>query len=565
MAVAQEPKPAPASAPGRTRQPAAQRQPWRAEIIRKARREPLLIAFIAGALIARVAFWVVTNRMFEDALITITHARNVPLGLGLVDHPGEGHVHGFTSALGVLIPLVGELIHEGSGLLAIRLGSLVAVCVALVYARLICRDLGIGAFPASFLLAYLAFDQNMIFYGMSGMETQVAVAVMLAGIYHVRRQEFVTAGIWLGLALLARPEFVLWVAPALAYLAINSPRRALVSAGVASAVVAPWVLFTTAYYGSPIPNTIIAKATISPTPPIMTSGSLLPWLDWLGTQTLSQIVILIYHMEPFKEVWNTTAAPLPSPLLDVIAIAMVYFLVVGLMSSRSRRDMWPVLAFLGLFFAYRIYFIPGILYYEWYLPPFLGVLMIVVAYGMQRMSITLPLPPKTLAVALSIAFAVHMPFSFAVESGAQSVENQVRTKVALYLKANVPPGQSVFSESSGYISYFYGDVKLYDYPGLTSKVSVRALQALPPAHRQIPDLIAALRPDWLVMRPWELQQLQDEFPGVAAEYQVDKVFEMPGVPEGDLNVQGASGIQFGGLVVADTDMKFTVLKLIITP
>lgn len=515
---------------------------------------------MAGALIARIAFWVVTNRMFEDALITITHARNVPLGLGLVDHPGQGHIHGFTSALGVLIPLVGELIHEGAGLFAIRIASLAAVCVALVYARSTCRDLGIGAFPTAFVLAYLAFDQNMIFYGMSGMETQVAVAVLLAGVYHVRRKDFLTAGVWLGLALLARPEFVLWVAPALGYLALMNARRAWLSAGMAAAVLAPWMIFTTAYYGSPIPNTIIAKATISPTPPIIADGSVLPWLTWLVQQTAGQVTILIYHLEPFKEVWYTVSAPIPWPVLDVVAIVMAYFLVLGLVASWNRRDLWPILAFLGLFFAYRVYFVPAILYYEWYLPPFLGVLMLVVALGMQRMSIKLPVAPRTLAVALSVAFAVHMPFSFMVESEIQSVENKVHTNVALYLKANVPPGESVFSESSGYLAYYDGDVNLYDYPGLTSKVSVHALQALPPSHRQIPDLVAALQPDWLVMRPWELQSLDDQFPAIAAEYQVEKIFEMPGVPEADLNAQGASGVSFGGLVVADTDMKFTVLK-----
>ena len=44
----------------------------------------MLVAFMGAALAARIAFWVVTNRAFEDGLTTITHARNVPLGLGLV-------------------------------------------------------------------------------------------------------------------------------------------------------------------------------------------------------------------------------------------------------------------------------------------------------------------------------------------------------------------------------------------------------------------------------------------------------------------------------------------------
>jgi hypothetical protein len=525
---------------------------------RSARKEPLLVAFMAGAVASRVVFWAVTNRMFDDGLTTITHARNVPLGLGLVHPVGEGPVHGFTSALGVLIPLVGELIHEGTGMLAMRLASLVAACVAVAYARFLCRDLGIGSFPTAFVLAYLAFDQNMIFFGMSGMETEVAVAILLAGVYHVRRADFVAAGIWLGLAPLVRPEFVLWLAPAFIYLAYVNFRRAALTGGIAVGITAPWVVFTTLYYGSPIPNTIVAKSTANPIPPVVTNGSIGPWFDWLLSQTSGHAVILIYHLQPLREVWSTAATPIPSPVLIAVAIAVVYFFVLGVMAVRTMPDMWPAAGFLALFFAYRIYFIPAINYYEWYLPPFLAVLMILVALGMQRMTVSMPAVPKTAAVALIIAFAIPMPFSFAVDRQVQSIDDQVRTNVALYLKANVQPGQSVVSESAGYIGFYGGGVKLYDYPGLTSKTSVRALQALPPNQRDIPHLIASVKADWLVLRPWELEQLRAESPDVAAQYEVVRVFELSGVPETELD-QGAQ-IGFAGYEVYDLDMKFTVLK-----
>ncbi|HEV2139882.1 MAG TPA: hypothetical protein VGT01_01725, partial [Candidatus Dormibacteraeota bacterium] len=518
-----------------------------------------LLAFMAGAVAARIVFWAVTNRMFDDGLTTITHARNVPLGLGLVHHVGEGPVHGFTSALGVLIPLVGELIHEGSGMFAMRIGSLVAVCVALAYARSLCRDLHIGPFPTAFALAYLAFDQNMIFFGMSGMETQVAVAILLAGVYHVRRAEFVPAGIWLGLAPLVRPEFVLWLAPALVYLAVVNVRRAALSAGIAAAIVAPWVVFTTLYYGSPIPNTILAKSNINPTPSILTGGSITPWFNWLLSQFSGHLVILLEHLQPFREVWSTASTPIPSPVLVAVAIGAVYFFVLGLIAASRMRDMWPAVAFLGLFFAYRVYFLPAINYYEWYLPPFLAVMMIVVALGMQRMSVTIPAAPKTAAVVLALAFAIHMPFSFVVEGKVQSIEDQVRTNAALYLKAHVQPGESVVSESAGYVG-FYSGVKLYDYPGLTSKVSVRALKALPPNERDIPHLIAALKPDWVMLRPWELGSLTAEFPDVAAEYQVQKVFAYPSVPDSRLDTWGGAQVGFAGYDVYNVDMKFTILK-----
>lgn len=532
-------------------------------LVARARGEPLLMLFVVGALIARIVFWATTNRMFEDGLTTITFARNVPLGLGLVHHTGEGPIHGFTSALGVLIPLAGELLHEDAGMTAMRIASLAGVTVALVYVRFLCRDLGVGAFPTAFVLAYLAFDQNMIFYGMAGMETEVAVAIILAGVYHVHRHEFVAAGICLGLAPLARPEFVLWVVPALIYLAAVDRRRALVSSGIAAAIVAPWVVFTTLYYGSPIPNTIVAKNNIYPIPSFLTDGSIAPWLSWLGSQVSGHAFILLYKLEPFREVWSTASTPLPDPVLAVVAIAVVYFFVLGVLGLRARRGMWPALAFLGLFLAYRVYFIPALNYYDWYLPPFLGLVMVVAASGMQRMSTSITIAPRTVAVALSVAFAIHMPFSFPVEGKVQTVENTVRTNVGLYLRANVQPGQSVLSESAGYIG-FYGRQKLYDYPGLTSKVSVRALQALPPGRRGIADLIAAVQPDWLVLRPWELDSLHAEYPDLAATYQVAKVFEMPGIPESRLNTHGAAGVEFAGYAQVDIDMKFTVLRRIQT-
>jgi hypothetical protein len=246
-------------------------------------------------------------------------------------------------------------------------------------------------------------------------------------------------------------------------------------------------------------------------------------------------------------------------VLAVVAIAVVYFFVLGVLGLRAHRDMWPALAFLGLFLAYRVYFIPALNYYDWYLPPFLGLVMLVVAAGLQRMSTLIAIAPKTVAVALAIAFALHIPFSFPVEGKVQTVEDTVRTSVGLYLKANVQPGQSVLSESAGYIG-FYGAQKLYDYPGLTSKVSVRALQALPPDRRAIADLIAALQPDWLVLRPWELDSLRVRFPDVASRYEVAKVFEMSGIPESQLNTHGAASVEYAGYAQVNIDMKFIVLR-----
>jgi hypothetical protein len=103
-------------------------------------------------------------------------------------------------------------------------------------------------------------------------------------------------------------------------------------------------------------------------------------------------------------------------------------------------------------------------------------------------------------------------------------------------------------------------VKLYDYPGLTSRTSVRALQALPPGQRDLPHLVAALHPDWLVLRPWELQLLRDTFPQIAAEYRIVRTFQMTGVPDSQLDLDGAVTLSFGGLSETESDGKFIVLR-----
>ena len=74
------------------------------------RSDPLLLVAVLIGLTVRVVFWQVTDRKFEDGLITVVHAVNAVNGIGLTHHPGEPVTHGFTTAISVLVPLVGELL-----------------------------------------------------------------------------------------------------------------------------------------------------------------------------------------------------------------------------------------------------------------------------------------------------------------------------------------------------------------------------------------------------------------------------------------------------------------------
>src|SRR5262245_49493102 len=70
---------------------------------------PVLLALISVSLAVRLIFWWYTGATWEDALITTLHSENFHSGLGLthfkIDDPRP--VHGFTSPISVLVPLVG--------------------------------------------------------------------------------------------------------------------------------------------------------------------------------------------------------------------------------------------------------------------------------------------------------------------------------------------------------------------------------------------------------------------------------------------------------------------------
>jgi hypothetical protein len=138
-------------------------------IIRTLRDNPILAVFLALALVARLTFWLYTGRVWEDALITITAARNVWEGVGLTHHASEPYVQSLTSPISVLIPILGEWCH--AGLLVLRLSSLAASVATIYFAYRIGVLLGFRWVAQVLVLTCLACDQLQIFFGMGGMET----------------------------------------------------------------------------------------------------------------------------------------------------------------------------------------------------------------------------------------------------------------------------------------------------------------------------------------------------------------------------------------------------------
>lgn len=485
-----------------------------------------LLAFIGLAVLARLAFWLITDRVWEDALITVTHARNAVAGVGLTHHPGEPVTHGFTSAVSVLIPLAGEIVVKGSGIFVLRVASILAAIATIVFADRICRRLGLGRWPTLLVLAYLAVDQNQIFYGMAGMETQVAVAVLLWSIDAVMAGAVLRTGLSFGIAVLTRPDFLLWNAAATLDLGVRDWRRAARIVALGVLVVVPWIVFTTLYYGSPIPNTILAKSAhfVAPLPSSLDPGALLAWAQTAVTDHVSAISLTF---APFYEDTLVTGAPLPLGLAYFISILVWLLAILGAVRTWRIPGWRAAVLFAAGFTVYRVALLPGA-YFDWYVPPHTAILIILAAAGVNSLRPTPPFDPRPLlAAAIAVAFAIHMPFSLGLERRLQTdIEVAVRTTVGQELGRLITPGETLATESAGYYEY-YSNATMLDYPGLTSARARQAMQALPPEHRTIIDFLDAVQADWLALRPAEWQGLQRSYPTTAARYELVDTVSSP--------------------------------------
>jgi hypothetical protein len=197
----------------------------------------------------------------------------------------------------------------------------------------------------------------------------------------------------------------------------------------------------------------------------------------------------------------------------------------------------------------------------WYYP----TLAFVSLLALVRMFATLPtrLGPRA-ASAISVTLTAGLLFflGFVFASSWRSlrlkqdvIENGHRRPLGLWLKENVPPGQTVFLEPIGYIGY-YSQCKLLDWPGLVSPEVVAARRKIgtpeSPWGRYYWGLAAAeLKPDWIVARPNEEEQMAaSQF--IRANYERVQVF--------DVTEKVRAAGTFYGCSILDYDTRFTVFR-----
>ena len=498
---------------------------------------------VALAALAPLVFAVVTQHAWEDYFITLRSSRNLVEGQGLVFNPGE-RVHTFTSPLGVLLPALCTWLagpdQEGTALWIFRCGNaaILAAGAALVWRRV--ESLGLGAVGRLTLFGLLLLDAKLVDFSMNGMETALLVFFVLLLWSELAAPSGPRSGV-LALAtaglMWTRPDaFIIGAALIGARVAIRQPPagatrvpwgplwRGILLGGL---IYLPWFSWAWWYYGTPVPHTVIAKSAYMPA--VDYAGLLLlPGQSFAGKSMLVDLFLPAY--------WNFGGWP---PFLKHLAHALsgiaAFAWLFPAISVTARR------ASLALFGG--MFYICSILLFPWYVPPWTALAIIALAFllddthraaralGRQGVALACRATAVTLVV---LQFALFAAVAWQMRVEQTLVENGVRRSVGEWLRQNAGRHDTVFLEPLGYIGYF-SRLKTHDIPGLSSPEVVAVVRT---GARRYADIIARLKPDWVVLRPAEAARSEFPATGVLRDYalvkswdalpQLDQIDVLPG-------------------------------------
>lgn len=221
------------------------------------------VAVLIGTGVAlRVAFLLWSGgTMVDDAYITVRCAERMAAGDGLVYNVGERVLCVSSPLYSVIVAgLVRVFGSDGIGY-AIGAMNIALFGLAAWWLAGALRASGRWAMLLAIALfaVYLPFADNAT----TGMETSVFLAGMAGSLALLRLRRLGWLSLVLGLLILVRPEGILWALSVLgAALLLRVPIRPRVVLPFL-AVCAAWLIISVAYYGSPLPNSVLAKSGLA--------------------------------------------------------------------------------------------------------------------------------------------------------------------------------------------------------------------------------------------------------------------------------------------------------------
>lgn len=423
----------------------------------KASQRRLLFVLLCTLVVVGVSAWVLLASEgafdIDDAPITYRYAENLAAGHGYVYNLGE-RIQGTSTPLFTLLlaalRVVGAPVPASAHYINLLSSIGVVVLVFLTAWRVGGSAVG-GAAAAGYLLLTSTFLQ----FSMTGMETSFYSLLIVAAFFALTYDAGRIAALLAALAFVTRLDGAAVALGVFSFLLLARRRIPWIEAAIFLAVALPWYLFAMWYFGSPLPQSMLAK-----------QGH----LQERGTTRFWLFNTLVGRM-----------AVIPSLPLAFVPVG------VGVVFAKQRFRLWlvaPLVWFTAYFAAYTFV---GIDFYEWYLYPLLPVMAIFIGCALgaivgwlmrsigadtesggaySRWAIGLLAAVFLLLAISSLGYQVH-PTVLRWGNYLQGLEGS-RVEAGKWLRANAPAEASVYTGFIGHVGYESGHY-LYDGASLVTK------------------------------------------------------------------------------------------------
>ncbi len=415
------------------------------------------------AVVARFGFHYWTLFLADDAFITFRYASNIAHGLGFVYNSGE-RVLGTSTPLFTFLLSALSLTSIPIPTLAVMI-SVVASGVTAVIVYLFALRLRLVDWAVVPALAYALWPRSLP-ADSGGMETALFTLLITAAFYYSHRRFGVYAVGMATLATLTRPEGALLLLLLLVHESRRDPPMWKANLLTILTLLIPWLVFSTWYFGSPLPHSVTAKLAL--------------YSRFGSTTVLDNVVYLL---------------ALKSPVGWILTIAAV----IG-WRWLSRTQCWGSLAAVWLLAMIAFYALSGTHLFFWYVAPLYPVVLLFAGgclqFASERLSWLRSSRRGWVHTSVILGLAVTLlagSYSTARSyRDMQATLDSVHRQIGLYLNRAVEDGQTVAAEDIGYIG-FYSGKPILDRDGLVSPSAVAYNRA-----GDYAGLIRDFRPEWIV-------------------------------------------------------------------
>ncbi len=359
--------------------------------------------------------------------------------------------------------------------------NIVALSLSSIFLYRVCKKF---ISPKLSLFVVMVFALNLSRTIPEAMETPIFLLVMFIFLDTLFSEKYYWSSVFLSLALLTRPDAGLIAVLALIFWWQKVGFQKTVKlVSVCIAVALPWLIFSTFYYGSFIPQSLAAKLHVN---------------DIINQSKYQAFKVQLSDMS--RIYWGKIFDPDNIPLQVVFNLTPLLVLIFFGIKKYLNKDNWIIFAIPVLYFV--SFSISNPVMWPWYISQVQPFWIIFSLFGLFY------LLNKTEKVWLKVIISLLIisgPFYWWANN---IVSQNQGTKLALfkigtYLNENMKPGETIGTNSLGVVG-FTVDAYVFDFFGLMNYDSVAFYPIKDPCLDKSvqfvipPDLVKFAMVDWIV-------------------------------------------------------------------